>query len=112
MTARAAYDRGMRNEVGSADEIVEYLLELTERGAGLCPAGVDRTQWSRDVLAELAHAVELLDGAVERVSGRHNPVVARNAHILATTISAHRNVALARVPAPAVGKGWTQRAGA
>lgn len=101
----------MRNEIGSMDEVVEYLLELTEQGADLCPAGVDRTQWSRDVLAELAHAVELLEGAVERVSGRHNPVVARNAHILATTISAHRNVALARTPAPVVGKGWTRRAG-
>ncbi|MCD2186066.1 hypothetical protein [Actinomycetospora soli] len=102
----------MRNEVGSMDEVVDYLLELTEQGAGLCPAGADRTQWSWDVLAELAHAVELLEGVVERVSGRHNPVVARNAHILATTINAHRNVALARVPAPAVGtKGWTRRAG-
>lgn len=84
----------MSNEQGSsaARSAVDALLHLNQYGRDLCPPGSDPRAWASSVLYDLARVAELLDGAVERVSGKRNATVSEEAHALATVISAHRNL--------------------
>ncbi|GLZ56389.1 hypothetical protein [Actinomycetospora sp. NBRC 106378] len=75
---------------------VGELLHVAEHGRDLCPPGRDSQEWANGVLYDFARVAELLDGAVERVSGRRNETVADNAHSPATVISAHRNLEVGR----------------
>ncbi|GAA4820398.1 hypothetical protein GCM10023201_02270 [Actinomycetospora corticicola] len=81
-----------------ARRAVEELLHVAQHGRDLCPPGNDPQEWASGVLYDLARVAELLDGAVEQVSGRRNDTVADSAHALATVISAHRNLAVGPPP--------------
>jgi hypothetical protein len=71
---------------------VDALLQLNQHGRDLCPAGADPQEWAGGVLYDLARVAELLDGAVEQVSGKRNDTVAQNSQALASVIAAHRNL--------------------
>ncbi|MCD2192704.1 hypothetical protein LQ327_04785 [Actinomycetospora endophytica] len=71
---------------------VDALLQLNQHGQDLCPADADPQDWAAGVLYDLARVAELLDGAVERVSGKRNDTVAQNSQALASVIAAHRNI--------------------
>ena len=73
---------------------VDALLQLDHHGRDLCPENTDPDAWASGVLYDLARIAELLDGAVEKVSGRRNDPVAQQAGALATVIAAHRNIAV------------------
>jgi hypothetical protein len=71
---------------------VDALLELDRSGRDLCPVDTDPRVWASGVLYDLARVAELLDGAVEKVSGKRNDTVGQNARALASVIAAHRNL--------------------
>lgn len=73
-------------------DAVDALLQLNQHGRDLCPSDTDPQVWAGSVLYDLARMAELLDGAVEKVSGKRNDTVAQNAQALATVIAAHRNI--------------------
>ncbi|MCD2188401.1 hypothetical protein [Actinomycetospora soli] len=88
----------------------EALAEVTARRSG-CPAGVDRFDWSADLLDELARiALQVGDAAAALTGGEDDELEARSRE-LATTIVRHRNDAVTplrparrrprRAPAPA-----------
>lgn len=79
-------------ETNPARRAAEELLHVSEHGRDLCPPDRDPQEWAGGVLHDLARVAELLDIAVERVSGRRNDTVALNARSLSTVISAHRNL--------------------
>lgn len=75
---------------------VDALLQVSQHGRDLCPPGRDPQAWAGAVLYDLARVAELLDSAVEHVSGKRNDTVSENSHALATVISAHRNIEVGR----------------
>lgn len=78
----------------SVRDAVDALLQLNQHGDDLRPPEADPQAWAGSVLYDLARLSELLDGAVEKVSGQHNPAVAEHARALASVIAAHRNLAV------------------
>lgn len=90
----------MSNEQGSsaARNAVEALLHLNQYGRDLCPPDSDPQAWASSVLYDLARVAELLDGAVEQVSGKRNDTISEDAHALATVIAAHRNLEVGATP--------------
>ncbi|MEJ2867285.1 hypothetical protein WCD74_05875 [Actinomycetospora sp. OC33-EN08] len=75
-----------------AQGAVDALEQLTRHGRDLCPTDQDPQDWAGSVLEDLARVAELLDGAVEQVSGKRNDTVSEGSRALGTVIAAHRNL--------------------
>jgi hypothetical protein len=71
---------------------VEALLHLTHAGRDLCPEDTDPEAWAARTLDDLVRMSLLLDGAVEKVSGKRNETVGQHGRALASVIGAHRTI--------------------